>query len=113
ALTRELGGNSRAQAWAAWGYAGTSAVLLFGHVWLTATLDLVAWPAVCLCVVRAERRNDPRWWLVAGAVAGVSTYNKLLIAWLLAGIAVGLIMAGPRQRLRSPWVLGGAALTVV
>jgi hypothetical protein len=113
ALTRELGGRARAQAWAAWGYAGTSAVLLFGHVWLTATLDLVAWPAVCLCVVRAERRSQPQWWLVAGAVAGLSTYNKLLIAWLLAGIALGLIMAGPRQRLRSPWVLGGAALTVV
>ena len=67
--------------------ATTSAILIFGHVLLTSAPDLVAWGLVSLCVLRAELREEPRWWLVAGALAGLATYNKLLVAVLLAGIA--------------------------
>jgi 4-amino-4-deoxy-L-arabinose transferase-like glycosyltransferase len=112
-LARELGGSAKAQAWTAWGMATTSAVLLFGHVFITSSLDLVVWPAVCLCVIRAELRGQPRWWLVAGAVAGLATYNKLLVAVLLAGIVVGLAVVGPRRRLGSPYVWGGAGLALL
>ena len=93
--------------------ATTSAVLLFGHVFLTSSLDLVVWPLVSLLVIRAELRTQPRWWLAAGAVAGLATYNKLLVLVLLAGIAIGLALVGPRRRLLSPYVWGGAALTLV
>ncbi len=114
ALTaRELGGDARAQAWTAWGYAGTSAVLTFGHVLLTSSADLLLWPLVSLLVIRAELRHRPALWLVAGAVAGAATYNKLLIGWLLAGLALGYLLVGPRDRLRSPWVIGGAALALL
>jgi 4-amino-4-deoxy-L-arabinose transferase-like glycosyltransferase len=112
-IARELGGAAKAQAWTAWGMATTSAVLLFGHVFLTSSLDLVAWPLVSLLVMRAELRSEPRWWLAAGGVAGLATYNKLLVLVLLAGIAAGLALAGPRSRLRSPYVWRGAALTLV
>jgi hypothetical protein len=50
---------------------------------------------------------------VAGAVAGLATYNKLLVVLLLEGIAVGLAVVGPRRRLASPYVWGGAGLTVL
>jgi hypothetical protein len=112
-VARELGGGARAQAWTAWGMATTSAVLLFGHVLLTSAPDLVAWGLVSLCVLRAELRDRPRWWLVAGLVAGVATYNKLLVAVLLAGIALGLALVGPRRRLAQPWVWGGLGLTAL
>jgi hypothetical protein len=112
-IARELGGAARAQAWTAWGMTTTSAVLVFGHVFLTSSIDLVAWGLVTLLVLRAELRDEPRWWLVAGAVAGVATYNKLLIVLLLAGIALGFALVGPRRRLRSPYVWGGAGLTVL
>ncbi len=93
-VARELGGGAKAQAWTAWGMATTSAVTVFGHVFLTSAPDLVAWGLVSLCVLRAELRDDPRWWLAAGAVAGLATYNKLLVAVLLAGIALGLASSG-------------------
>jgi hypothetical protein len=41
--------------------------LLMGHVLITASLDLVVWPLVCLFVIRALMRAEPRWWLAAGA----------------------------------------------
>jgi len=112
-LVRELGGSGFAQTWGAVAYAGTSVCLNFGHVLLTSALDLVLWPLVCLLVVRAELRDRPRLWLVAGLVAGVATYNKLLIAVLLVGLAVGLALAGPRRRLWSPYVVGGGLLAIV
>jgi hypothetical protein len=46
-------------------------------------------------------------------VAGLATYNKLLVVVLLAGIAVGVALLGPRRRLVSPWVLGGGLLALV
>lgn len=109
-LARELGASERSQAWAAWAYAGTTAVLDFGHVLLTSTVDLLVWPTITLLVVRAELRQRPRLWLWAGAVAGVASYSKLLVGMLLVLIAVGLVLVGPRRRLRSPHVLGAGLL---
>jgi 4-amino-4-deoxy-L-arabinose transferase-like glycosyltransferase len=112
-LARELGGDARAQGWAACGVATTSAVIVLGHVFLTSTADLTLWPAICVCVVRAERQDRPRWWLAAGALAGLATYNRLLVGVLVAGLALGLALVGPRRRLLSPYVLGGALVAVV
>ncbi len=112
-LARELGGGAKAQTWAAWGVATTSAVTVLGHVFLTSTADLTLWPAICLCILKAELRDRPRWWLAAGALAGLATYNRLLVGVLVAGIALGLLLVGPRRRLLSPYVLGGALVAVL
>ncbi len=112
-ITRELGGTPRAQVWAAWAYAGTAAVLDFGHVLATSALDLALWPLVCWLVIRAELRGRPRLWLAAGAVAGAASYTKLLIAVLIVGIALGFAIAGPRRRLLAPPVIGGALVFAV
>ena len=112
-ITRELGGPARSKVWAAWAYAGTVAILDFGHVLLTSTLDLVFWPLICWLVIRAELRGRPRLWLAAGAAAGAATYNKLLVVVLFAGIALGFAVAGPRRRPLSQPVLAGALVAVV
>ena len=122
-VARELGGRTRAQALAAWGY-GTAAIpLAFGHTFLTASLDLVVWPAVLLCMIRAVRR-DPRWWLAAGLVTGVALYNKLLVVALLGGVVLGLLVAWPwwrprasegrpRWPLATPWPWAGAVVALL
>jgi 4-amino-4-deoxy-L-arabinose transferase-like glycosyltransferase len=112
-LCREVGGGRTPQAFVAWAYAGTTACLDFGHVLLTSTLDLVLWPLVVWLVVRAELRSRPRLWLVAGLVAGLASYAHLLVAVLLAGIALGLLLVGPRRRLLDPYVLGGGVLATL
>ncbi len=112
-IVRELGGDRRAQVFGAVAYAGTTACLDFGHVLLTSTPDLVAWPLVCWLVVRAELRDQPRLWLWAGLVAGLASYVKLLVVVLLVGIVVGLLVAGPRARLRSPYLWGGGLIALV
>jgi 4-amino-4-deoxy-L-arabinose transferase-like glycosyltransferase len=112
-LTREFGGGRAAQALAAWSFAFAAYPMILGHTLLTATVDMPVWPAVVLFIVRAVKRAEPRWWLAAGAVAGVSLYNKLLVAVLLIALVVGLLAVGPRRVLWSRWVALAAVVGFV
>ena len=111
-IVRELGGGPFAQGLAAWGYGFGSVPVAFGHTSITAGWDVVAWLATLLFVTRAVLREEPQWWLAAGAVLGLATWNKLLIPLLVASLVVGFTVAGPR---RLPWryVLGARGLALV
>src|SRR5919199_1122028 len=111
-LAREFGGGTGAQVLAAAGSC-CSLVLVAGHMLSTATVDLVVWLLVILFAVRALLRGQPRWWPAAGISAGLGMYNKQLVALLLIGILAGLLIAGPRAELRSPWLWAGAAIALV
>jgi 4-amino-4-deoxy-L-arabinose transferase-like glycosyltransferase len=111
-IARELGGDRRAVAFAAWGAAFAGLPLALGHVLLTSTIDLPLTLAVVLTVLLALRA-DPRWWLAAGAVAGLATWNRLLVPVLLLGVLLGLAVLGPRAPLRTRWPWLGAAVAAV
>lgn len=112
-VARELGGGRGAQALAAWGYAFAALTVVMGHVLLTSTIDLPVWPAVVLLMLRAQLRRQPQWWLAAGLLVGLSTYNKLLIAILLIALTVGIALLGPRRLIWSRWLWGGAVIALV
>ncbi|SDS08421.1 Dolichyl-phosphate-mannose-protein mannosyltransferase [Nocardioides scoriae] len=112
-LARELGGDRSAQTLCAWAYGTALLPLEFSRVLLTATVDLVLWPLIVLLVVRAVVREEPRWWLLAGLVVGLSTYNKLLVAVLVVGVVAGIALVGPRRLLRSPWPWGAGLVALV
>jgi hypothetical protein len=110
--TRELGGTTRAQAYAAWGYGFASLPLLSAHYLVTGTVDLTLWAAALLAVTRALLR-DPRWWLAAGAIFGVAADNKLLVAILVIALLVGLLALGPRSALLSRYLAAGVLIALV
>lgn len=112
-IAREAGGGRRAQSVAAWAAASASLPMVFGHIFVTASIDLVVWPLVALFTMRALLRGDGRWWLAVGLVTGLATYNKLLVVLLVAGIGIGLLALGPWRVLRSPWLWAGVGLAVV
>lgn len=112
-VTRELGGDRRAQTLCAWATASAAVPLVMGHVLLTSSLDLPVWPAIVLLVMRAQLRDEPRWWLAAGLLAGLSTWNKLLVAVLLVSLVAGILAVGPRRVLWSRWTAGAGAVLLV
>jgi hypothetical protein len=112
-IAAEVGGGRGAQALAAWGAGFAYYPLLLGHVLFTATFDLLVWPLILLCILRAVLRHRGTWFLVAGLVAGVSLYNKLLVLALLLSVAVGLAVAGPRRASVWGWATAGSLLVVV
>jgi hypothetical protein len=111
-IARELGGGRRAQLIAAACAAASGIVLVTGHWLSTSTFDLLVWTAVTWLVVRAIRGGSERLWLVAGLVLGVGLMNKPLPAFLVAGLLVGVAIAGPRRLLRNPWVWAGGVLAL-
>ncbi|HEX3004601.1 MAG TPA: glycosyltransferase family 39 protein [Angustibacter sp.] len=112
-LARQLGGGSGAQLLAALATGGGAGVLAVGHLLSTSTTDLLVWTAVIRLTVTALQRNDSRWWLAVGAALGVGLENKHLVAFLAAGLVIGIVATPSlRHHLRSPWAWGGALLAV-
>jgi hypothetical protein len=111
-IVRELGGGRRAQILGAAGIATSGMAMLAGHSLLTLTFDFTLWSAAILFVVRALLR-DGRWWYAVGIVAGLATYNRHLILMLVVAVAVGLVVAGPRDVLSDRRLWLGALIAVV
>jgi hypothetical protein len=111
-IAREFGGGRGAQALAAGCLAVSAFLLAVGHLLSTSTFDLLAWTALSWLVVRALRDGGPVWAAV-GVVAGIGLQNKTLMAFLLVGLAVGVLVAGPRRRLRGRWPWLAAVIAVV
>jgi 4-amino-4-deoxy-L-arabinose transferase-like glycosyltransferase len=112
AVVRLLGGGRGAQILAGLGVG--CAPLLLG---ITATLNTTAlepltWTLVAYAALRAVLGGEPRWWIVAGIVAGIALEDKYSVAFLLAAIVAGLAVAGPRAALagREFWL--GAVVAI-
>lgn len=115
-ICRELGGGRAAQALTAWGYAFAALPLMLGHVLLTSTLDLALLLLVTLAILRATRGptdRAPRAWLAAGALAGVTAYNRWIVAAVVLSLVAGIALCGPRRQLATRWPWLGALVAAV
>jgi 4-amino-4-deoxy-L-arabinose transferase-like glycosyltransferase len=83
------------------------------HIGNTTAPDLLAWALVVLCVSMALLRDRPRWWLGAGAVAGVGLENNNLMLTLIGGIALGVLVSVHRHVLRTRWPWLGAGIAAI
>ncbi|WP_068278293.1 glycosyltransferase family 39 protein [Aldersonia kunmingensis] len=112
-ITWRLGGGRTAQSLAAWGYATAMMPLMLGHVLFTSTIDLLLISLVVYALVVAVQGHN-RWWVAAGLVVGLTTYNRWLIVIVVGGLVLGLLLLGPRRAFRTPWpYLGGVVAVIV
>ena len=103
ALTaRDMGGGRRAQLLTAGACAVCPFVVATGHLFSTATLDLLLSTVIVWLAVRWARTRDPRLLLAVGVTAALALNVKYLAAFLLAGLVAGLLISGPRRFLREP-----------
>lgn len=99
---------------------GALAALLFNITLMVGVETLAATPdapsiffAAVFFWALAEfsRRQNGKWWLVAGAAAGLGLLSKYTALFLGAGALLWLIASPPmRRQLRSPWPYLGAIL---
>src|SRR5262252_1830112 len=111
-IARELGGERIAQCLAAASIAVTPVVIGAGHLLSTTTFGLPVWALACWLIIRVLRTGEDRLWLGVGLVTGTGLFDSDLIAFLMFSVVVALLIVGPRQRLRSPWLYAGGAVAI-
>jgi len=113
-MARELGGGKVAQMLAALGAATSPQFVAVFHLLSTASFDMFFWSALTFLVLRLLRTRDERLWPVIGVVAGVALLNKWNVAFLLAGLAAGLLFGGRRDLIRNRgfWTAVGIAFVI-
>jgi 4-amino-4-deoxy-L-arabinose transferase-like glycosyltransferase len=113
-LARELGGRGWAQAVAALCVAVAPMLLALHSILSMNALDVLLWSLAGVILVRIERTQKQRLWLLFGVLAGVGLLNKLSFLFLGFGVVVGLLAARRWQHLRSSWLwLGGAVAALI
>lgn len=112
-LVQEFGGETFAQVLAAICVALAPILTAFGVMVGPDTIGLWAWALVTLYAVRMVRGADPRWWLAAGAVAGIAIESKYSAAFFLLAAVLGLALTRERRILATPWFGGGVLIAVV
>jgi hypothetical protein len=113
-LAALFGGGKQARVLAALSMASAPVLLGASHIGNTTPYDLLAWAVVLACVATALLRYKPRWWLGAGAAAGIGLENEYLVLVLIAALLVGVAATGHRDVLRTrwPWLGGAVALAI-
>ena len=110
---RELGGQRKAQIITAGSYAVAPFIAAGGHLLATSTVDPLLWTVITWLIVRWVRTRQDRLLLWVGVVTAVSLQVKYLIVFFWIVAAVAILLAGPRDLLRSKMLWLGAGIAVL
>jgi hypothetical protein len=110
-MARELGGTRGAQLLAA--AATTPIVLGIGSLMQYVSFDYLAWVGVAYFMIKLCRTGNARWWLAVGTAIGFGMLSKYSMPFLVAGIALGVLVGDLRTHSRSKYLWLGAALALL
>jgi len=113
-LARELGGRRFALLLSAICAVVAPQYLSNGSLLGTNCLEPNLWMGCAYFAILAIQRNDPRYWVWFGVVAGLGMEEKYTIALFGFGIVVGLLLTEQRRLFLSKWIwLGGLAAFLI
>jgi Dolichyl-phosphate-mannose-protein mannosyltransferase len=113
ALARELGANEFGGALAAVLAATPAVWYVTDHQFAMNAFEPLFWTGCGFAVGRMIHTNNPKWWMVFGAIAGLGLENKYSIAAFASFLLLGLLLTPQRKFLLSPWILAGGFTAVL
>ncbi len=114
AIARELGGRRYAVLLSAVCALIAPQYLSNGSLLGTNCLEPSLWMGCAYFAILAIKRNDPRYWLWFGVIAGIGLEEKYSIAVFGLGIVVGLLLTEQRRVFLNKWIwLGGLAALLI
>jgi len=113
-IAREFGGRRFALLLSAITVVVAPQYLSNGGMLTTNCLEPNLWMGCAYFAILAIKRNDPRYWLWFGVIAGIGLEEKYTIALFGFGIVVGLLLTKQRRLLLDKWLwLGGIAAFLI
>lgn len=112
-LVREMRGGAYAQVLAGVTVLLAPVLAAFGGQLSTDSLQLVLWPLIALFALRVCNGASPRWWLAAGAAAGLAFEAKYSVVFFVTAMLAGIAFSPQRRVLFSKWFAAGIALAAV
>jgi Dolichyl-phosphate-mannose-protein mannosyltransferase len=113
-LAREFGGRRFAMLLSAIPVVIAPQYLSNGSILGTNCLEPNLWMGCAYFAILAIKRNDPRYWLWFGVVAGIGLQEKYSIAVFGVGMITGLLLTAQRRVFLNPWIwLGGLAAFLI
>ncbi len=112
-MARELGGGRLAQVTAALSVALAPLSLFEGTEFQYTTFDYLWWVLIAYSMIRLLKTDNPRWWLLIGALIGIGFQTKYTMAFYVCGIVGGVVLSRARTYLASPWLWAGVALAIL
>jgi hypothetical protein len=113
-LAQEFGGRRFALLLSAVTVVVAPQYLSNGSLLGTNCLEPNLWMGCAYFAILAIKRNDPRYWLWFGVVAGLGLQEKYSIALFGFGIVVGLLLTEQRRVFADKWIwLGGMAAFLI
>jgi 4-amino-4-deoxy-L-arabinose transferase-like glycosyltransferase len=112
---RVLGGGRFAQMLAALCMLVGGVYLGTGTILTTDAVQPLTWLFCAYALIRIIRDDDSRWWPAVGAVAGLALLTKYMVAFWLAGLAIGMLATSARRVLwkAKPWLAVAIAAVIV
>ncbi len=113
-IAREFGGSRFAVVLTALAVLIAPIYLSNGSLLTSNCLEPLLWMGCVYFAILASKRNEPRYWVWFGVVAGVGLQEKYSIAVLGFGIVIGLLLTAQRRFLGTKWFwMGGAAAFLI
>lgn len=110
---RELGGKRFAQVLAALAVAIAPISFAMSTLFEYVGFDYLWGVLLTFLLAKLLNTANPRWWLAIGAVIGLGMMTRYTIAFAVVGLAAGVLLTPARRYLASPWLWGGAALSLL
>jgi hypothetical protein len=112
-IARELGGRAGALLVAAAAVAVAPVFLVDASLLLTNDLEPLLWAGCAYFAILAVKRDQPRYWLCFGMVAGIGMEEKYSIGAFGFAVFVGLFLTDQRRVLLNKWIWLGALAAFV
>src|SRR5512134_279772 len=112
-MAREFGGRRLTQILAALAAAIAPIALIQGSLIQYVTFDFLWSVLIAYLVIRLLKSDDPRWWIPIGAVIGLGMMTKYTMVMFVAGLVGGVLLTDARRYLRSSWLWGGVAVSLL
>ena len=113
-LAREFGGRRFALLLSAITILIAPQYLSNGSLLGTNCLEPNLWMGCAYFAILAIKRDDPRYWVWFGVVAGIGLQEKYSIVVFGSGMVIGLLLTPQRRVFLSPWMwLGGLAAFLI